>query len=48
MTDHKALENVLLGVAYLHPMIILQVIKNFRSDHMPTPGRRTHFDLLAV
>ena len=36
MTDHKALENVLLGVAYLHPMKILHVIKNFRSNHIPT------------
>ena len=29
MTDHKALENVPLGVAYLHPMKILHVVKNF-------------------
>ena len=48
MTDHKALENVLLGVAYLHPMKILHVIKNFRSNDMPTPARRTRFYLLAV
>ena len=47
MTDHKALENVLLGVAYLHPMKILHVIKNFGSNHIPTPGRRTRFYLLA-
>ena len=37
MTDHKALENVPMGVAYLHPMKILHVIKNFRSNHIPTP-----------
>ena len=47
MTDHKALENVTMGVAYLHPMKILHVIKNFRSNHIPTPGRRTRFYLLA-
>ena len=27
MTDHKALENVPMGVAYLHPMKMLHVIK---------------------
>ena len=47
MTDHKALENVLLGVAYLHPTKMLHVIKIFRSNHIPTPGRRTRFYLLA-
>ena len=47
MTDHKALENVLLGLAYLHPTKILHVIKKFRSNHMPPPGRRTRFYLLA-
>ena len=47
MTDHKALENVPMGVAYLHPMKILHVIKNFRSNRIPTPGRRTRFYLLA-
>ena len=47
MTDHKALENVPMGVAYLHPMKILHVIKNFWSNRIPTPGRRTRFYLLA-
>ena len=47
MTDHKAFENVPLGDAYLHPMKILHVIKNFRSNHIPTPERRTRFYLLA-
>ena len=47
MTDHKALENVPMGVAYLHPMKILHVIKKFRSNRIPTPGRRTRFYLLA-